>query len=104
MPDDFILQTKDLTSNPWSKVYWFARMLLNTDQYASIGKDTERLLKVGTEITAILESNQDEPDQALISIIHTCIKKSFLNSCVISQTSPKALALGASLKTFFAIR
>ena len=48
----------DLAKNPWSNVYWFARMLLNSDRYAEIGKYSSRLLKIGTKITAILEANK----------------------------------------------
>ena len=54
-------------------------MLLNSDQYAGIGKDSERLLKAGTEITTLLDSNQTESDLALIPIMHTCIRKTFLD-------------------------
>uniref|UniRef100_A0A3B0LYL8 Uncharacterized protein n=1 Tax=Arsenophonus endosymbiont of Trialeurodes vaporariorum TaxID=235567 RepID=A0A3B0LYL8_9GAMM len=46
--EDMTTLTKDLVNNPWSKVYWFARMLLNSDQYSGIGKDSARLLKAGT--------------------------------------------------------
>lgn len=77
--EDITSLTKDLVKNPWSNVYWFARMLLNSDQYAGVGKDSARLLKVGTEITALLDSNQNEKDSNLIPIIHTCIRKTFLD-------------------------
>ncbi len=69
---------KDPVKNPWSNVYWFARMLLNSDQYAGIGKDSARLLKAGTEITTLLKANETEDDTALIPIINACIKKTFL--------------------------
>ncbi len=75
---DIIALTKDLVKNPWSNVYWFSRMLLNSDQYAGIGKESHRLLKVGAGITTLLEANQTENNAALIPIIHTCIKKTFL--------------------------
>ncbi len=75
---DIALLGRELDQNPWSNVYWFARMLLNSDQYASIGKENDRLLKVGTEITSIIESNQNESDSSLIPIIHACIRKRFL--------------------------
>lgn len=91
---DIVLQTKDLIKNPWSNVYWFARMLLNSDQYAGIGKESDRLLKVGSEITALLEANQDESDTALIPIIHTCIKKSFLDG------KKEGTKVRASIETF----
>lgn len=75
---DIALQTKDIVNNPWSNVYWFARMLLNSDQYAGIGKDSERLLKAGTEITTLINANQGETEEHLLPIIHNSIRNTFL--------------------------
>lgn len=72
------ISNEEVTNNPWSNVYWFARMLLNSDQYAGIGKDSSRLLKAGARIVAILEANKSENCAKLIPIIHECIKKTFL--------------------------
>ena len=74
----FELLSEELVQNPWSKVYWFARMLLNSDQYAGVGKDTQRIIKIGTEIISIINSNSDEDDSVLIPIILLYIKNGFL--------------------------
>lgn len=65
--------------NPWNKVYWFARMLIDSDKYASPGKDNERIKQMGESILAIITSNKDEPDEKIIPIILTIIQKSLLS-------------------------
>ncbi|ARG98239.1 hypothetical protein [Legionella micdadei] len=75
--DIALLNTK-LIQNPWSNTYWFARMLLNSDKYAGIGRDTKRISQIGTEIITIINSNYTEPDTVLVPIILSYIKKSFL--------------------------
>lgn len=72
------LLNNELIQNPWSKVYWFARMLLNSDQYAGVGKDTKRIINIGTEIISILNSNSEEPDDVLVPIILSYIREAFL--------------------------
>ena len=41
-------------NSPWNNAYWFARMLLNTDQYGAIGKKDAFLLDLVTKIEVIL--------------------------------------------------
>lgn len=40
--------------SPWRNAYWFARMLLNTDQYGAIGKKDEFLLQLVYKLETIL--------------------------------------------------
>lgn len=48
-------QVRDVTVNsPWRNSYWFARMLLNTDQYGAPGKKDALMTALTTEIEAIV--------------------------------------------------
>ena len=41
-------------NSPWRNAYWFARMLLNTDQYGAIGKKDEFLFALVRKVESIL--------------------------------------------------
>jgi len=40
--------------SPWRNCYWFARMLMNTDQYGAVGKKNDFLLNLVNKIEVIL--------------------------------------------------
>ena len=42
-------------NSPWRNAYWFARMLLNTDQYGAIGKKDAHMSSLVSEIEAVIE-------------------------------------------------
>lgn len=41
-------------NSPWKNSYWFARMLLNTDQYGAIGKKNRLMEEIAGEVEAVL--------------------------------------------------
>ena len=45
-------------NSPWRNAYWFARMLLNTDQYGAIGKKDALMTTLVGEIEAVVEQQQ----------------------------------------------
>lgn len=51
-----IIQT--VYDSPWRNTYWFARMLLNTDQYGAIAKKEELLSLIVAQVEAILEQSE----------------------------------------------
>lgn len=56
-------------NSSWRNVYWFARMLLNTDQYGALGKKEELMTLLVSELEAIIEqphlSDQEKKDICL---------------------------------------
>lgn len=74
-------------NSPWKNAYWFARMLLNTDQYGAIGKKEELMTSLVVEIESIIEqpslSNNDK-----FTICTNIIKDK-----VISSTRPNSRTL-----------
>ena len=63
-------------NSPWRNAYWFARMMLNTDQYGAIGKKDELMADLANEIETIIEQQQlsdGEKLQICLGVIHNKI-------------------------------
>lgn len=52
-------------SSPWRNVYWYARMLMNTDQYGALGKKSGLMLSVTTRMEAFLNSSTLSAEEKL---------------------------------------
>lgn len=65
-------------SSPWLGVYWFSRMLLNTDQYAGVGKDSPRVQRIGESVEEYLASVNGFEDSVVLKDIHSCIREGLL--------------------------
>lgn len=53
-----------ITKSPWNNTYWFARMLLNNDKYAGVGKLKERqLLTLASQLEVLLGHLQLSEDE-----------------------------------------
>lgn len=61
-------------SSPWRNAYWFARMLLNTDQYGAIGKKDEFISTLVSKLEAILDCNALSNDEKLAVCHDTLLK------------------------------
>lgn len=47
---------ENLLVNPWDNAYWFARMLIDSDKYGGIGKNSQKMLSVANGIKSLLSS------------------------------------------------
>ena len=66
-------------NSPWRNAYWFARMLLNTDQYGAIGKKEEVMTSLVSEVEAVIEQHQlteEDKFKVCLKIINDKIKGS----------------------------
>ncbi|MBX2996871.1 MAG: hypothetical protein KF893_00060 [Caldilineaceae bacterium] len=63
----------DSLQSAWNNVYWFARMLINSDQYGGVGTNSRRLIDLGESIRTALElaSNGDHQIEAIRDVIAT---------------------------------
>ena len=61
--------------SPWRNVYWFARMLLNTDQYGAIGKKDAYILDAVRRLETTLDCTSLSNDEKMV----VC-KRSLYNS------------------------
>ena len=62
------------TKNRWNNVYWFARMLINSDKYIAVGKEPKLLSIIASSLRLIAKENKGEDTlnlqkQALRNII-----------------------------------
>ncbi len=57
MNDSMYTLDEVVYNSPWRNAYWFARMLLNTDQYGAIGKRDSLMSSLVSEIEAIIEQH-----------------------------------------------
>jgi len=65
--------------SPWRNAYWFARMLLNTDQYGAIGKKEEVISTIVSKIESILDCDALTVDEKF-AICHDTMLKEIRNS------------------------
>lgn len=55
-------------SNPWRNAYWFARMLINSDKYGAIGKETKLLIEICAALQTVIEDiNQTDDIKTILS-------------------------------------
>ena len=65
--------------SPWRNCYWFARMLMNTDQYGAVGKKDALLMSIVSQVETILEQtalNEEEKFKICRDIIINKISNS----------------------------
>lgn len=65
-------------NSPWRNSYWFARMLLNTDQYGAIGKKEDLMNDIVLHLEAVLNNevlDEDEKIKVCIDIILDQVSK-----------------------------
>jgi hypothetical protein len=77
-----------LTSSPWENVYWFARMLTNSDKYGAVGTDSATMLLISIGIRSILNFEKREETAVEVSM-------NFIENLLLRQWSEtkKAMAV-----------
>ena len=78
------MQTSEIISNiqnPWDKVYWISRMLINNDKYVSIGKEPKLLSTLASSLRLVAKESKEEnrfeiQKQTISNIIVERYKKS----------------------------
>ena len=76
------MELENLIQNPWEKVYWFARMLINSDKYGAIGNNSEIMLNISRVIYSLLNADEfkKEEEPVKINILSNALKNTFLNT------------------------
>lgn len=57
------MELENIISNPWDNVYWFARMLINSDKYGSIGSDSSLMRDISRTVQTILTAREFENEE-----------------------------------------
>jgi len=68
----------DLLKSPWENVYWFSRMLINTDQYGGVGSDSETMGELANGLRAILQKENNPLDNDTL----LNLSKQFIKGCL----------------------
>jgi len=76
------MEIENIISNPWDNVYWFSRMLINSDKYGSIGSDSKTMINVATSIRSILDSEEikNEDELSKFEILSKTVRNVFLHN------------------------
>ena len=89
--------------SPWRNAYWFARMLLNTDQYGALGKKEEFLSSLVTKLERTLEctslSNHEKFIVSRDTILSEIKKSARTGTKAAIAADDFAVALDQELKT-----
>ena len=69
-----------IEQSPFKNIYWFARYLVNTDQYGALGKSKEtQLLKIITIVETISAQNSLSEKEKFLSSKETLLKERFVS-------------------------
>jgi len=67
---------EQISNNPWDNVYWFARMLIASDKYGSVGTDTKTMAEISTSIRLLLDNlKNNESEQIVIETLQANISQ-----------------------------
>lgn len=67
----------NLLDNPWHNVYWFARMLINSDQYGGIGSNSQRMIELAASIQTAFDHSKNSEQQ--LEILRRLIQTKMLS-------------------------
>lgn len=76
---DGVYDPSSIAVNPWDKAYWFARMLIASDEYGGVGKDTKLMNTLASAIQAGIEQVKGERDEEAVEILARTVEKTLLH-------------------------
>lgn len=71
------MKNKDVINqlgNPWDKVYWFLRIIINNDKYVAFGKESKLLLKISSSLRLIATDNRNKPESEILLLQFNTLK------------------------------
>ena len=74
------MEIEKYIKSPWDNVYWFSRMLINSDRYGSIGSKSNILLTLAETINAVINSKdfKKEDETSQIDILSETVRNVLL--------------------------
>ena len=79
MGEDAGLTLAELTSDPVGNAYWFARMLISSDQYGGLGSDTRLMTTLASALREGLDRIPDESDDRAIDLLSGIVRNVLLH-------------------------
>ncbi len=89
---DFLKTETEILQNPWRNVYWFARMLINSDKYGSVGKDSKNLAGLTAQLRLIIDK-PGQTDLEKLDICKSVIKEVMTSRYKNAEASKKRVTL-----------
>ncbi len=84
---------EQIASNSWDNVYWFARMLIASDKYGSVGTDTKTMTELATSIRLALQQiTPEESEQTAADILQSIVNRILIQRW---QNTKKVSAINA---------
>lgn len=74
---DYSKNNTDILQNPWRNVYWFSRMLINSDKYGSVGKRSKQLAEIVSSLRQLID-NPDFSDSDKLVISKALIREKII--------------------------
>lgn len=78
--------------SPWKNAYWFARMLISSDKYAGIGKNSELLIQITSQLRVILD-DQETPEKDKLAVCLNAIRTTLEHAVRKSKTKQERVKL-----------
>ncbi len=92
-----------LAANPWDKAYWFARMLIASDEYGAPGKNTEVMIQLAESLRALLRahrhSGEGEIAQDALAVVESLVLPEKPNTKIRAQRMAFCNAVAEEVET-----
>ncbi len=66
---------RQVIEDPWRNVYWFARMLISSDKYGGIGKESKILSHISSQLRTVLNYSKKHDEDTKLSLCKKLIRK-----------------------------
>lgn len=70
---------QQVAANPWGNVYWFARMLIASDQYGGVGTNSQLMLNLASGMQLALDKTKQESEQGSVDILRLTVREILMN-------------------------
>jgi hypothetical protein len=64
--------------NPWFQSYWYARMLISSDKYGGIGKNSKTLSELSAAVRSVVDTSRARSREELCAILMATIRNLLL--------------------------
>lgn len=58
----------------WENVYWFSRMLINSDKHGGIGKENKLISKIASSVRLVEEENEELSENEILGLQKQAVK------------------------------
>ncbi len=63
-----------INRSPYDNVYWLARMLISTDKYGGLGKDSDKMIEIAQKIKSTINRLQGKNEELVVDELYQTIR------------------------------